>query len=219
METKCSKKFNHEDKNNSRPLSEVQERILRIIKKHIFTHNVAPTFREIGEKADIQFINTVKWHLGVLERRGHIKITKGATRCISIINQNKRINRHIPFNAIIESQKIEMNINEDEEHLFTVKYFQIPKGSFIIHIMDNSMFTNYEIRKGDSLILHPDHDFQNGETALLVDENNTVYLAKYIQNSDSNSPEFRILNSSDSETSIRNALMLGFVVTMVRFQI
>ncbi len=123
----------------------------------------------------------------------------------------------MPVKANIENRKLKMVISENDD-IITTKYFQIQKDSFVIHVTDNSLIEDYKIRQEDNLIIHPNHDFQNEDVALLVDENDTIYFAKYLQQNADQSG-FQLINNPTPNKEIPNITMLGYLVTLMRFQI
>lgn len=68
-----------------KPLSQRQELLLGFVKGYVAKHGYAPTVREIADALEISSTNAVTDHLKALERKGYVKLTKGAARAIVVV--------------------------------------------------------------------------------------------------------------------------------------
>ena len=68
-------------------LTKRQNQVLNIIKYSIQERGIAPTHKEISEILGASSYKTAADHLRVLERKGYIKIHKGTSRGIQVLDR------------------------------------------------------------------------------------------------------------------------------------
>lgn len=137
-----------------------------------------PSQTEICEHFGFSSLNSVRNHLHLIEKKGHIHLNAGKARGIQVISLPKQVNRHredsIPLLGRIAAGLpiwAEQNL---EGHLPVSPAFFGCGEIFALHVLGDSM-TGAGINSGDIAIIKRMDRVENGEiAAVLVEQEATL---------------------------------------------
>lgn len=146
-----------------KPLTNRQQEVLDLLKRHLETTGMPPTRAEISRELGFKSPNAAEEHLKALARKGAIEIISGASRGIRILDDNTLdeqeglplIGRVAAGEPILAEQHIEGTYRVD------ATMFK-PQADFLLKVYGQSM-KDIGILDGDLLAVHSTKDVRNGQ--------------------------------------------------------
>ncbi|OOF42463.1 repressor LexA [Rodentibacter rarus] len=146
-----------------KPLTNRQQEVLDLLKRHLETTGMPPTRAEISRELGFKSPNAAEEHLKALARKGAIEIISGASRGIRILDDNTPdeqeglplIGRVAAGEPILAEQHIEGTYRVD------ATMFK-PQADFLLKVYGQSM-KDIGILDGDLLAVHSTKDVRNGQ--------------------------------------------------------
>jgi repressor LexA len=159
---------------STRPVSDVQRRILDAIRDFADENNRPPTIREIQQMAGLSTPSLVKYHLDILMEGGHVTHRPGTARGVEVVADAEARKRATLINvrivgAIAAGAPISA-IESPEDLYLTPDVARI--GDYALRVRGNSMIEDH-IEDGDIVIVRAQESADDGDTvvALLLNGN------------------------------------------------
>lgn len=154
---------------DSKPLSDVQRRILDAIRQFVDENNRPPTMREIQQLAGLSSVSLVKYHLDILMERGHVSHRPGTARGVEITADSAAIRRahviSVPIMGVIAAgQPIEAVELPEDLHL-TADVAR--RGDYALRVRGTSMIDDH-IEDGDVVIVRQQDSADDGDTVVAL---------------------------------------------------
>lgn len=211
-------------------LSKRQTAIYDFICAYTSEHGYPPSVREIGKAVGLASPSTVHMHLKVLEERDLIRRATNKPRTIEIVSSNKEDKRsvteaHTSAVDVADASVISLPLvgrvaagtpilaeQNIEERIALPTSLVGDSSSFLLRVHGTSMVKK-GILDGDIIVVHEQHDAQNGEVVVaLIDDSATVKTFyredEYIRLQ----PE----NDAMEPIYVKSPIILGKVVALVR---
>ncbi|OOF63312.1 transcriptional repressor LexA [Rodentibacter pneumotropicus] len=151
-----------------KPLTNRQQEVLDLLKRHLETTGMPPTRAEISRELGFKSPNAAEEHLKALARKGAIEIIAGASRGIRILSDYDSANdemeglpligRVAAGEPILAEQHIEATYSVD------ASMFK-PQADFLLKVYGQSM-KDIGILDGDLLAVHSTKDVRNGQVVV-----------------------------------------------------
>ncbi|OOF86476.1 repressor LexA [Rodentibacter ratti] len=151
-----------------KPLTNRQQEVLDLLKRHLETTGIPPTRAEISRELGFKSPNAAEEHLKALARKGAIEIVAGASRGIRILSDSDSANdemdglpligRVAAGEPILAEQHIEATYSVD------ASMFK-PQADFLLKVYGQSM-KDIGILDGDLLAVHSTKDVRNGQVVV-----------------------------------------------------
>lgn len=151
-----------------KPLTNRQQEVLDLLKRHLETTGMPPTRAEISRELGFKSPNAAEEHLKALARKGAIEIIAGASRGIRILSDIDSANdemeglpligRVAAGEPILAEQHIEATYSVD------ASMFK-PQADFLLKVYGQSM-KDIGILDGDLLAVHSTKDVRNGQVVV-----------------------------------------------------
>lgn len=149
-----------------KPLTNRQQEVLDLLKRHLETTGMPPTRAEISRELGFKSPNAAEEHLKALARKGAIEIIAGASRGIRILSDSANdemeglplIGRVAAGEPILAEQHIEATYSVD------ASMFK-PQADFLLKVYGQSM-KDIGILDGDLLAVHSTKDVRNGQVVV-----------------------------------------------------
>ncbi|AOF53741.1 MULTISPECIES: transcriptional repressor LexA [Rodentibacter] len=149
-----------------KPLTNRQQEVLDLLKRHLETTGMPPTRAEISRELGFKSPNAAEEHLKALARKGAIEIVAGASRGIRILSDSANdemeglplIGRVAAGEPILAEQHIEATYSVD------ASMFK-PQADFLLKVYGQSM-KDIGILDGDLLAVHSTKDVRNGQVVV-----------------------------------------------------
>jgi len=158
-------------------LTATQKNIFDYIVKHSDSEGIPPTLDEIAINFHYKSINSVRDHLRLIAKKGHIKIHPGKSRGIQVLKSLKdmmpeQLSCHdqIPIIGRIAAGAPIFACQEAGDHLKVPDNFLGSGEYFALHVAGDSM-KNIGINTGDIAIIRHQSMVDNGEVAAVILEN------------------------------------------------
>lgn len=200
-----------------REFSPRQRRILDFILQHSEDKGYPPTVREIGEAVNLSSSSTVHAHLRALEAAGAICRDGSLTRAIRVFpkgpvyqSTHRAVNTplvgHVAAGTPILAQQ---NV---EEVLPLPSEITGGEGSFALTVHGQSMIED-GILDGDIVVVRPQQSANNGETVVVMVEDEATVKRFYKENG-----FFRLqpANSTMEPIIVKDCQIVGKVVGLLR---
>ena len=157
-------------------LTDRQRSILDFLGDYLTEHGYPPTLREIGAHFGIKSPRGVQDHLEALERKGHIRRRREASRGIEILGARpssaENVVRLPLVGRVAAGQPVLSEENIDD--WMEIDAALARKGSFLLKVVGDSMIEAH-ICEGDTLVVESAEEARNGEIVVaLVDDEATV---------------------------------------------
>ena len=154
---------------DTKPLSDVQRRILDAIRQLVDDNNRPPTMREIQQTAGLSSVSLVKYHLDLLMERGHVSQRPGTARGIEITADSAALRRSHVVNVrimgtIAAGQPIEA-VEIPEDLYLTPDVAN--RGDFALRVKGTSMIDDH-IEDGDVVIVRSQDSADDGDTVVAL---------------------------------------------------
>lgn len=198
-------------------LSPRQHRILNFITEHTEEKGYPPTVREIGEAVDLSSSSTVHAHLRALETAGAICRDGSLTRAIRMVPKNplhratsKAINT--PLLGRVAAGMPILAEQNTEEVLPIPADIAGGEDSFALTVRGESMIED-GILDGDIVVVRPQQTAQNGETVVVMVEDEATVKRFYRER---NYIRLQPANSTMEPILVDNCQIVGKVVGLLR---
>ncbi len=157
-------------------LTDRQRSILDFLGEFLEEHGYPPTLREIGAHFGIKSPRGVQDHLEALERKGHIRRRREASRGIEILDYRPPASDNVVrlplVGRVAAGQPVLSEENIDD--WLEIDSALARKGSFLLKVVGDSMIDAH-ICEGDTLVVESAEEARNGEIVVaLVDDEATV---------------------------------------------
>ncbi|CAJ2235357.1 repressor LexA [Fructilactobacillus sanfranciscensis] len=196
--------------------------ILRFIYDNVREHGYPPTVREICKEVGLSSTSTVHGHLSRLEKKGFISKDPTKPRALEVtpagINflglSPETRNKEIPLLGVVAAGEPILAVQEATD------YFPIPDSLaqnadslFMLTISGTSMI-NIGILDGDQVIVRRQHNAENGEIVIAMNDEGEATCKRFFKESD----HFRLQPENDTMAPIilKSCTILGKVVGLYR---
>ncbi len=157
-------------------LTDRQRSILDFLGDFLEENGYPPTLREIGAHFGIKSPRGVQDHLEALERKGHIRRRREASRGIEILDYRPPASDNVVrlplVGRVAAGQPVLSEENIDD--WMEIDSALARKGSFLLKVVGDSMIDAH-ICEGDTLVVESAEEARNGEIVVaLVDDEATV---------------------------------------------
>lgn len=160
----------------STELTARQKQIYDFLVSHLRDNGFPPTVREICAEFGIKSTKGVTDHLTALEKKGHIRKRREASRGIEILNRKSILEDavELPILGRIAAGEPALAIENPEGHL-TVDRSITPRGaSFVLRVSGDSMIGAH-ILDGDYVVVRVQQQANDGDiVAVRLDDEATV---------------------------------------------
>ena len=136
-----------------------QEEILNLIKINIRATGYPPTRAEIANELGFKSPNAAEEHLRALARKGVIKMVKGTSRGIRLLEEEQN---GLPLVGRVAAGEAILAIENIEDYIDVTPDMFYPKADFFLKVQGASM-QNIGIMDGDLLAVHKTNIAENGE--------------------------------------------------------
>jgi repressor LexA len=153
------------------PLTDRQERLLRIIETSVTKRGYVPTLQEMASAMGITSLQGVKDHLTALERKGYLRRTPGRRRAMEIIQPITPIAGSVPILGRVAAGRPLLAV-ENREGALRLDNFLLGNGNhFALRVQGDSMI-DAGIQEGDYAIVRQQDAANPGDiiVALLGEE-------------------------------------------------
>lgn len=164
-------------------LTKRQREIFIFIQTFIASKNYSPSYREIMEYFGFSSPATVYQHIHVLKRKGMLKTEKNCSRStfpfLNKKSEEEPQEVEIPFIGYLTGKKPIENFPNSQTIKLPKSFVQSSvEKSFVLKVRGDSL--NEElIADGDLLLLETRQEVYNGETVLVLINQNESYIKKY----------------------------------------
>jgi len=138
-------------------LTERQQRVLDVIRKHIDDSGMPPTRADIARELSFKSANAAEEHLKALARKGAIEIVPGTSRGIRLIEE-----RGLPIVGRVAAGSPVLAQEHIEDHCELQPQFFSPAADYLLQVTGDSMI-NAGIFDGDLLAVHSTPVAQNNQ--------------------------------------------------------
>ena len=153
------------------PLTDRQERLLRIIETSVTKRGYVPTLQEMASAMGITSLQGVKDHLTALERKGYLRRAPGHRRAMEIIQPITPIAGSVPILGRVAAGRPLLAV-ENREGALRLDNFLLGNGNhFALRVQGDSMI-DAGIQEGDYAIVRQQDAANPGDiiVALLGEE-------------------------------------------------
>ncbi len=157
-------------------LTDRQRSILDFLGDYLEENGYPPTLREIGAHFGIRSPRGVQDHLEALERKGHIRRQREASRGIELLDHrlasSDNVIRLPLVGRVAAGQPVLSEENIDD--WMEIDAALARKGNFLLKVVGESMIEAH-ILDGDTLVVESREEARNGEIVVaLIDDEATV---------------------------------------------
>ena len=153
----------------TRPLSDVQRRIIEAIRFFVDENSRPPTMREIQQLAGLSSPSLVKYHLDILMERGHVNFRPGTARGVEIAADAQARRRSALINVqIIGTIAAGEPIAAVELHEDLYLPPNVARvGDYALRVKGDSMIEDH-IEDGDIVIVRQQDSADDGDTVVAL---------------------------------------------------
>jgi repressor LexA len=149
------------------PLTDRQERLLRIIETSVTKRGYVPTLQEMATAMGITSLQGVKDHLTALERKGYLRRTPGRRRAMEIIQPITPIAGSVPILGRVAAGRPLLAV-ENREGALCLDNFLLGNGNhFALRVQGDSMI-NAGIQEGDYAIVRQQDAANPGDIVVVL---------------------------------------------------
>jgi repressor LexA len=200
-----------------RELSPRQRRILDFILQHTEDRGYPPTVREIGEAVNLSSSSTVHAHLRALEAAGAISRDGSLTRAIRVVprgvvwqSTHRAVNT--PLIGYVAAGTPILAQQNVEEVLPLPSDITAGEGSFALTVRGESMIED-GILDGDIVVVRPQPNANNGETVVVMVEDEATVKRFYRENG---FVRLQPANATMEPIIVKDCQIVGKVVGLLR---
>lgn len=140
-----------------KPLTQRQTEILKLIQSFVENTGFPPTRSDIARALSFKSANAAEDHLKAIEKKGHIKLTRGTSRGIQLLkNSGLPIVGRVAAGQPILSEEHIQNRVQVEQSLFK------PAADYLLKVRGSSM-RDVGIQDGDLLAVHASSEARSGQ--------------------------------------------------------
>ena len=140
-----------------KPLTQRQAEILNLIQSFVENTGFPPTRSDIARALSFKSANAAEDHLKAIEKKGHIKLTRGTSRGIQLLkNSGLPIVGRVAAGQPILSEEHIQNRVQVEQSLFR------PAADYLLKVRGSSM-RDVGIHDGDLLAVHATSEALSGQ--------------------------------------------------------
>ena len=139
-------------------ISETQSKVLNCIVEWVKIHDYPPTLRELSKLTGLKSTWTIRYHLNNLQASGYLKLKKGLSRGIVLLNNVFSI----PVLGNISAGKPVDAVENIEGYVDLSNMFKDQKDMFALRIKGDSM-TDAGIFEGDIAFIKKQASAQDGD--------------------------------------------------------
>ena len=154
---------------DSKPLSDVQRKIVEAIRDFVDENNRPPTMREIQQLAGLSSPSLVKYHLDILMERGHVNYRSGTARGVEIAADAEARRRAIlisvPVMGTIAAGQPILAVQQPEDMYLTHDVARV--GDYALRVTGSSMIDDH-IEDGDIVIIRKQDSADDGDTVVAL---------------------------------------------------
>lgn len=154
---------------DTKPLADVQRRIVDAIRRYVEENDCPPTVREIQNMAQLTSTGHVDYHLAALESKGYIRRTPGMARGIEVVaDADARRRAHlisVPIQGTIAAGEPIQAVLMPEDLCLTRDVARA--GDYALRVRGNSMIEDH-IESGDIVIVRPRDSADDGDTVVAL---------------------------------------------------
>lgn len=157
-------------------LTDRQRSILDFLGDFLEGNGYPPTLREIGAHFGIRSPRGVQDHLEALERKGHIRRQREASRGIELLGVSRSSSANVVRLPLLGRVAAGQPVLSEEniEDWMEIDAALARKGSFLLKVVGESMIEAH-ILDGDTLVVQAQEEASNGEIVVaLIDDEATV---------------------------------------------
>jgi repressor LexA len=156
-------------------LSLKQKEVLRFIRRKITEDNFPPTIREIAGHFHFSSTGTVRDYLGILAKKGYLKLKKQKARAIELVEDIFKI----PLLGRVNAGSPQIAEQDIEGYLEPDEFLKSTGDLFALRVKGDSM-VDAGIIEGDLVVVRRQPQAQNGEivVAIIGDEATVKFFKK-----------------------------------------
>jgi len=161
---------------SKKTLTDRQRSILDFLGDYLEDNGYPPTLREIGAHFGIRSPRGVQDHLEALERKGHIRRQREASRGIEILSDRRPSSDNVVRLPVVGRVAAGQPVLSEEniDDWMEIDSALARKGSFLLKVVGESMIDAH-ILDGDTLVVESRAEARNGEIVVaLIDDEATV---------------------------------------------
>lgn len=203
-------------------LTPPQTRVLSFIEDYQGEHGRPPSLREIADEFGYSSQSSAQQHVEALRRKGHLTRTPRSSRSLRVVKPRRLVTDGqtvaVPLVGRIAAGAPSFALEEAEEVLPLPRSLFRGRDLFALRVTGDSM-VNVGIFAGDLAVLRAGPDFQNGDiAAVVVDEEATLKRVYRVPGGlrlhpENEAYEDRILTAREMKRSFR---MAGVLVGTIR---
>jgi len=203
-------RFNRAIEMSKPSLTPRQQEIYDFLREKIVTRGYGPTVREIGLRFEIKSPNGVMCHLKALEKKGMISRESHMSRAIQLSNPPQPVTE-LPLVGQLTVGENFPSSNPDDRLDFS-GLFNSPDHC-CMRIRGTGLVDDH-IVEGDTLIVHRQPTFRDGDLAVVVYEDGTTGVRRLYQ--ESHRVRLESAQKSDSPQFVNRIVVIGVVVGVIR---
>ena len=155
-------------------LTETQQNVLDFLKETLTEKGYPPTLREIASHFKLKGPKAPQKTLDILERKGYIRKTPGASRGIEVLHSPSFHSAQIlslPIVGNVKAGELTLAVENIEGYIHFDRGLVPSEDVFLLRVQGNSMIDAH-IQDGDFAMVKPQPNAENGEivVALIEDE-------------------------------------------------
>ena len=187
-----------------------QQEIYDFLRDKIVTRGYGPTVREIGSKFGIKSPNGVMCHLKALEKKGLISREAHMSRAIQLSNP-PQLQTVLPFLGQITVGEPFPAANPDDRLDFS-GLFTSPELCCLR--VRGSSLNDDQIAEGDTLVVHKQPSFRDGDLAVISYEDGTIGVRRLYQ--EIHRVRLESVRKTGNPQFVDRVVVIGIVVGVIR---
>jgi len=203
-------RFNRAIEMNKPNLTPRQQEIYDFLREKIVTRGYGPTVREIGLRFEIKSPNGVMCHLKALEKKGMISRESHMSRAIQLSNPPQPVTE-LPLIGQLTVGENFPAANPEDRLDFSGLFNSSDHCCLRVR---GSGLADDHIVEGDTLIVHRQPTFRDGDLAVVVYEDGTTGVRRLYQ--ESHRVRLESAQKSDSPHFVNRIVVIGVVVGVIR---
>jgi repressor LexA len=195
---------------NKQSLTSRQQEIYDFLRDKIVTRGYGPTVREIGQQFEIKSPNGVMCHLKALEKKGMISRESHMSRAIQLSNPPQPMTE-LAFVGQLTVGEVFPAVIPDARLDFS-GLFSSPEH-FCLRVRGSELQDDH-IDEGDSLVVHRQPSFQDGDLAVVVYDDGKTDVKRLYQ--ESHQVRLESARMTGSPQFVNRVIVIGIVVGVIR---
>ncbi|WP_010582889.1 transcriptional repressor LexA [Schlesneria paludicola] len=191
-------------------LTSRQQEIYDFLREKIVTRGYGPTVREIGTQFEIKSPNGVMCHLKALEKKGMISRESHMSRAIQLSNPPHPLTE-LPFAGQLTIGEVFPAGNPEDRLDFSGLFSST--DHCCLRIRGTGLQEDH-IVEGDTLVLHRQPTFRDGDLAVVVYEDGSTGVKRLYQ--ESHRIRLESARKTDAPQFVNRIVVIGIVVGVIR---